>query len=186
MKNRTIMFFALLEDMQSVVEEIEASVDIKYYKMGLLDRRNVPAYNSLIDTPDVGLTHSGDWNRIDSYLVLKKQTQLNIRDVPQRNGTLKFAVDQLINPNSIEIKPGGICMVKENVLVAGRIATVSAENESLELYKLFSKPIRKVFRKIGSFYVGRKAEEKLKAGWRLVTNEKSPKDYDLMYSYSVK
>lgn len=33
---------------------------------------------------------------------------------------------------------------------------------------------------MGSFYVGRSVEEKLKGGWRLVTNDKSPKEYDLV------
>jgi hypothetical protein len=50
------------------------------------------------------------------------------------------------------------------------------------LYKLFSNKIKKKFKKIGTFYVGKIAEEKLKEGWRLVTNEKSPREYDLTFS----
>jgi hypothetical protein len=49
----------------------------------------------------------------------------------------------------------------------------------LELFKLLSTKIKKEFKKIGTFYVGKAAEEKLKLGWRLVTNEKSPREYDL-------
>jgi hypothetical protein len=95
---------------------------------------------------------------------------------------MKFTVDQLNNPKSIELKIGGIYKDKNNVIVAGRIATVSADEVSNELFKLFSLKMKKEFKRIGTFYVGRKAEEKLSLGWRLVTNEKSPKEYDLALS----
>ena len=160
----------------------EATVDIRYYKTGLLNSKSIPSYNSIFDTPNVGLTSSGDWNRIDDYLVMKKSTLLNIEEVPQRVGGIKFAVDQLLNPKSVTLKVGGIYQEKENIIVAGRIATVSEVNDSNELYKLFSTKIKKTFKRIGTFYVGKIAEEKLKEGWRLVTNEKSPKEYDLALS----
>ena len=47
---------------------------------------------------------------------------------------------------------------------------------------ILSTKIKKEFKRIGAFYVGKEAEEKLKTGWRLVTNENSPKEYDLALS----
>ena len=180
-KDKSIMFF-LLSFEWSWSLAYEATVDIRYYKTGLLNSKSIPSYNSIFDTPNVGLTSSGDWNRIDDYLVMKKSTLLNIEEVPQRVGGIKFAVDQLLNPKSVTLKVGGIYQEKENIIVAGRIATVSEVNDSNELYKLFSTKIKKTFKRIGTFYVGKIAEEKLKEGWRLVTNEKSPKEYDLALS----
>jgi hypothetical protein len=87
-----------------------------------------------------------------------------------------------MNQKSVTLKLGGIYKDAENVIVAGRVATVSEDSDSNELYKLFTTKLKKEFKKIGTFYVGRKAEEKLKMGWRLVTNEKSPKEYDLALS----
>ena len=84
------------------------------------------------------------------------------------------------NPQSIEIKIGGI--YKENVIVAGRVATISEDSDSIELFKLLSTKLKKEFKKIGAFYVGKSAEQKLKEGWRLVTNEKLSKEYDLALS----
>ncbi len=182
MKSKQTMFFVVLEDVEQILRDIETTIGIRYYKAGLLDTASVPTYNSIFDTPNLGFALSGDWNRIDNYIILKEGTPLNSREVPQRTGDKKFAVDQMNNPKSIELKLGGIYQEKENVIVAGRVATISEDSNSNELYKLFSTKIKKTFKKIGAFYVGQIAEEKLKEGWRLVTNEKSPKEYDLALS----
>jgi len=182
MKSKQTMFFAILEDVENILQEIETTIGIRYYKAGLLDTASIPTYNSIFDAPNLGFALSGDWNRIDSYIILKEATSLNIREVPQSAGGKKFAVDQMNNPKSIELKLGGIYQDKENVIVAGRVATISDDSDSSELYKLFSNKIKKTFRKIDAFYVGQIAEKKLKEGWRLVTNEKSPKEYDLSFS----
>ncbi len=182
MKSKQIMFFTQLEDIENIIRDFESMIEIQYYKTGLLDSKNIPTYDSVFNLPNVGFTLSGDWNRIDNYLITKKTISLNVREVPQKTGETKFAVDQMNNPKSIEVKLGGIYIEKENVLVAGRISTISEDSDSNELYKLFTSKLKKEFKKIGTFYVGRKAEEKLKMGWRLVTNEKLPKEYDLALS----
>lgn len=182
MKSKQTIFFAVLEDVEQILRDIETTIGIRYYKAGLLDSASIPTYNSIFDAPNVGVALSGDWNRIDRYIIIKETIPLNIREVPQRAGGVKFAVDPMINPKSIELKLGGIYQRGENVIVAGRIATVSEDSDSNELYKLFSTKIKKAFKRIGMFYVGKIAEEKLKEGWRLVTNEKSPKEYDLALS----
>lgn len=182
MKSKQIMFFTLLEDIEIIIRYFESAIEIKYYKTGLLDSKNIPTYNSLLNAPNVGYTLSGDWNRIDEYLITKKNTSLNIEEVPQRVGGIKYAIDQGNNPKSIELKIGGIYKKIENVIVAGRVATISEDPDSIELFKLLSTKIKREFKKIGTFYVGKSAEKKLNEGWRLVTNEKSPREYDLTLS----
>lgn len=182
MRSRQTMFFTVLDDIDRMLRDIEASINIRYYRTGLFDNKSIPVYNSIFDTPNVGITFSGDWNRIDNYLIMKKATPISIREVLQRTGETRFAIDQLNNPKSIEVKLGGIFQEKENVLVAGRVGTTSANEDSNELYKLFTTKLKKEFRKVGTFYIGKETEEKLKAGWRLVTNEKLPKEYDLTLS----
>jgi hypothetical protein len=177
MKSKQTMFFAVKEDLDQIFKKVEIGNNIHYYLMGLLDTNFPPHYDSIFQVPNLGVTSSGDWNRIDSYLVMKTAASLTIRDVPQKAGGIKFAVDQLANKESIEFKPGGI--YKEGVIVAGRVATVSEDQISDELYKLFVSKIKKEFKKIGVFYVGKIAEEKLKFGWRLVTNERLSTEHDL-------
>jgi hypothetical protein len=179
MKGKQVMFFTLLEDIENIIRDFESAIEIQYCKMGLFDNKSIPTYYTVFDAPNIGFTLSGDWNSIDNYLISKKSTSINIREVAQRTGEMKFAIDQMNNPESIELKIGGIYMEKENVIVAGRIATISEDSDSLELFKFLSTKIKKEFKKIGTFYVGKSAKQKLKEGWRLVTNEKSPREYDL-------
>ena len=131
------MFFILLEDIAQILKDIEAAIDVQYYKTGLMDDKNIMTYSSIFDIPNIGFTTSGDWNRIDNYLVMKETTPLIIEDVPQRAGGIKFSVDQLMNRKSITIKLGGIYEIAENIIVAGRVATVSEEEDSIELFTLF-------------------------------------------------
>lgn len=179
MKSRQVMFFAVFEDLEPIMKEIESLCEIKYYKMGLHDNKDISNISSIFKVSNVGFTSSGDWNRVDNYLILKKPVSLNVREVPQKTGEIKFAIDQLNNSKSIELKLGGIYLEKKNVIVAGRFSTVSEDNDSSELFKLFAAKYKREFKKIGAFYVGKNAQKKLMEGWRLVTNEKSPREYDL-------
>lgn len=104
---------------------------------------------------------------------------MNRRVVIQKDGTTKFAIDQMINPKSIELKVGGIYLAEEKVIIAGRVATISNGMDSNVLFKLFASKIKKSFRVIDSFYVGPLAEVRLKKGWRLVANTKLARDFDL-------
>lgn len=173
------MFFTLLEDIESVLKEVEHLVEINYYKAGLLNTDEIISYSSIFDSAHLGYVYFGDWNYIESYIILKKEIVFNFRKVQQYDGKTKIAVDPYINPKSIELKIGGIFTKKENVIVAGRVATASDDNDSIELYKLISSRIKKKFKRFGMFYVGEKAEEKLRLGWRLVTNEKLATGFDL-------
>ena len=176
-----MFFFTLLSDIEMILRKVEASYDIHYFKTGMFDNRDIPHYASIFEAPNIGFTLSGDWNRINNYLVMPKDTSLDIQEYPQRVGGIGYGVDQAGNPQSIVLKLGGIYREKEDILVGGRIGTISESKFSLDIFKLFTSLVRKEFKRIGSFYVGKSAEEKLKAGWRLVTDENSPKEYDLAY-----
>ena len=176
------MFFGVFEDFEEILRDFEASINIGYYKAGLFDTELIPAYDSLFDAPYVGGALAGDWNRLDAYIILRKSVPLDVRVVPQKNGRTKFAIDQMNNATSIELKLGGILEGREGVIVAGRVATNSDDRRSLEMYNFLSTNLKKVFNRIGVFYVGKIAEEKLKEGWRLVTNEKLPKEFDLSFT----
>lgn len=179
MKSKQIMFFAILEDIEPIFQEFEHTLDISYYLAGLHNDSKVFVANTIFEIPNLGVAAFGDWNQIDRYLILKRKEILNIREIVQKGGNIKYAIDQMNNPKSIELKVGGIYLQKEKVIVAGRVATISNDSDSIELFKLLSTKIKKYFKKIDSFYVGPMAETKLKEGWRLVTNERASSDYDL-------
>jgi len=176
---QTTMFFATFTDLQPILAEVEKVYSIHYFQMGLLDVPETVHYNSIFENPDVGFINNGDWNKDRCFLIMPKDLSLQIRDVPQRKGGIKYAVDALINQDSVCLQLGGIYREKENVLVAGKVGTVMDEHFSVEFYKFFSKKIKKAFKRIGAFYVGKEAEEKLYAGWRLVQDERRKPEYDL-------
>jgi hypothetical protein len=64
-------------------------------------------------------------------------------------------------------------------VIAGSLGTVSDDSRSLELYRILAARIRRKFKKVGSYYLGPRAEEMWHAGARLTYSLKAPKEYDL-------
>jgi len=180
MKSKQIFFFATLVDIKPVLEEMESLLAVSYYKTGLFDNRDIEFYKTAFDFPNLGYTLHGDWIGTDSYLVMPKEELLYIRNVPQRAGGTKYAVDQQVNPASVTLNLGGQFLKKQDILVAGKIGTISESAFALDYFKKFSSMVKR-FKRIGSFYVGPEAEKKLKSGWRLVTDERRDKAYDLAF-----
>lgn len=145
--------------------------------MGLFDSNLIITYNSVFEISNFCLPKVSDWNKDLRVIAIPKDMTLTIRNVPQKVGGVKYAVDPLENHISICFQFGGI--YQDGILIAGNCFTTNPNDYSLQVFKDFSTRMKKSFKKIGTFYVGKKAEEKLKKGWRLVTNEKSPREYDL-------
>jgi hypothetical protein len=177
MKSKQIFIFSEISDIEPIFNEVEDCTKLHYFKTGLLDDSNIPHYDSFLKFPNLGFVSNGDWNHIDSYLAIPCENDVKIRDIPQKSGGIKYAIDQKINNESVLIKLGGI--YNENILVAGVISTICSDEYSLKLFKLISGKIKKRFSKIGSFFVGERAKIRLESGCRLVTNDKSPTEYDL-------
>jgi hypothetical protein len=89
---------------------------------------------------------------------------------------VRYAVDQLANPKTVVLQPGGQF---EGCIIAGQLGTVSDDPTSLELFRFISKQVRRLFTKVKAFYVGKEASELLGRGWRLTANVKAPPLYDL-------
>ena len=177
MKNRQIYFFAEQDDIEQPIRTLEACVNICYYETGLFDTEVTPSYSSLFNIKGLDQSIVGDWTQSKTYLIIPEDSKVAIRKVPQRRGGTKYAIDQLENPQSVVIKPGGV--FKDGILIAGSFGTVSKSEFSEKMFKMLSKNIKSTFTKIGQFYVGKNAKLRLLSGWRLTTNEKSPLEYDL-------
>ncbi|RKR09271.1 hypothetical protein C8C83_0891 [Flavobacterium sp. 90] len=177
MKSKQFIFFGKKTDFQEILQEVESKKVLKYFQTGLFDEINIVNYNSLLDYRNLGNASFGSQGLNDCFLIIANDKELKIRSVPQRKGGVKYAVDQLINEESIIIEPGGV--FKNDIFVAGRIGTVKDDAFSKELYNLFFSLIKRRFTKIGNCYVGKTAKEKLDSGWRFVLNDSSPKEYDL-------
>lgn len=183
MKSKQTMFFAIEDDLYPSLKELERNFEIEYILMGSFETNEVIRYFSFSEIPHIGYTNWSSWAGLDHrYLIVPKDSFVEIEEVAQRRGGVRFIIDPMKNPNVVAFCTGGIYTKKENVIIAGTVTGSVPEFEfSVAVYKLLASRIKKKFSRIGAFYVGPKAEEKLKEGWRLVTNEKSPKEYDLVY-----
>lgn len=175
--SRTTYFFAMKEDAESVLSAIEAGIALEYTLMGGGSNPDVVSFSSWHDIPNLGVATRGTTVGESSYLVSASGTHVSVREVPQVKGGTRYMIDQLINPRTIELTPGGV--FKDTVLIAGRVATCSANEESLNLYRLFASEIRRRFRRIASFWVGPEAERFFDAGHRLTTDIRMPMSHDL-------
>lgn len=174
---KQVLFFATKSDIKDIIMDIEVSHSIKYYEMGLFDTKPNGYFNSITEIPDFGTPRSGDWNRDLRLMAIPKNLPLKIRDIVQKKGGVKYAVDPVLNHTSICFQFGGI--YKEGIIIAGNCFTTNSNDFSLQVFKDFSSKIKKRFKKIDKFYVGPDAEKKLREGWRLVQNEGFAKEYDL-------
>ena len=114
---------------------------------------------------------------LTNYLVSKKGVEIISRSVSQRRGGVKFAVDLLVNTQSIVLRCGG--RLNTERLLAGDVSMATDNSEAHKLFEVFSKVIRQYFKKIKSYYVGPDAARLLDEGCRLCPTEKSTPEYDL-------
>ncbi len=172
-----IQFFATREDVKEVTEIVETQRPLTYVLTGLFDEPLVDGVDSLLDIPELGIARAGDAVQCPAYLVGARSFVPAIRSVVQRRGGTKYAIDQLENPQTIIIRPGGVFAA--SVMIAGTLSTVSKDPASLELYRLFLAAFRRRFESIKSYRVGRNAAHLLDTGSRLTANIRSPTLYDL-------
>lgn len=176
--SKQIHIFATHNDLIPGLREFEATTPVQYVLKEMRDDRNFKVFDSLTDAVDLGISRTGHHVTGDSYLVLEKESKLEIDEVRQISGRFKYLVHQNLNPTSITFEPGG--MFQNVCLVVGHVGTASPNKESDVLYKRFRRAITKTFQTIGRYHVGPEAMQLLQNGFRLVTmHVNESKEYDL-------
>lgn len=181
MAGELLIFYATKEDLIPVLSYIESIFEIKYVKMGLFDNKEPSIYYSHSEIPNFGFVVNSHYQAYEGrFMIMERKNSIFVRDIPQRKGEIKYAIDPMKNPQTIEFTLGGICQEIDKVLIMGRTGYVDKNPFSESIYKELTKKIKKDFRKYNSIeYVGPEAEIKLKEGWRLVENTGRSKEYDL-------
>lgn len=173
---KQIALMADEQDAQLLLRMVSAAKNAIFVRAGLFDSAELHPVGAL-ELSDIGFARSGDINHEPTYLVAEAVSQFQVRPVPQRNGGVKYAIDQNLNPDTVVLTLGG--RYSDNVVVAGRMGTVSSTKDSLDLYKLFERIIKKTFTRVRAYYVGPQAMEALRRGERLTASVRSPELYDL-------
>jgi hypothetical protein len=177
-RSKAKYFFATHDDLIVVLQAVEVRYALKYMRCGLFDDSDRPVFNSFTEINNFGIAIEGNSNAEANYLVLRSEATVRVREVPQRRGGIKYAVDQQQNPESITIKPGG--RYGDSAIIAGMVGTVHHDDRAEELFAAFIKAFRMRFIKAKSYIVGPEALKLLKSGFRLTQSMKAPTEFDLI------
>jgi hypothetical protein len=178
--SQAIYFFSTRADLVSVLQLAESKRSLKYALAGMFLEPDIRYFCSGIQIEGLGSAKKGDQIHENKYLVIDSNEEIAVREVPQRRGGIKYAIDQQINPASIAFVPGGI--FQENFVIQGELSTCTDDPVSKELLRLFATEIQRQFVKIQEFYVGKEAAALLDRGYRLTQSVHAPLEYDLARS----
>lgn len=171
-------FFATAGDVQPIIQSIEESKSLAYYEAGLFDSQTQVLYSSLVATPTFDKPVAKAAVHCTRYMVLASPASLRIRTIPQKAGGCKYAVDQLINPESLIIQLGGVH--QEGVLISSSIGATLPCRFTTSLTSAYRHRFNKNFRKMTTgIYIGSEAEHLSSQGWRLTDAVNQPQEYDI-------
>lgn len=183
---KQILFFALRDDLLALIGEVESKAPLKYARMGNFARdefnNGIATFLNGAELPNLGTASAESSAACEAFLVCERETPINLRILDGVNGG-RICVDQLTNKDSVEFKPGGVW--DDEVVLHGRIATVSDSQASQALMKRFQVAARKHFSKVKAFYVGPKALSLLQTGKRLTIAAQASHEFDLVPESSI-
>lgn len=175
--SKEIYFFSSKNDLYSIIKSVEQTIKLKYVMNGAYDSPDIRVYNSLEEYSDLGIKKSSE-HQSESFLVLEENCNLNVREVKQFDGSIKYFVDQLQNEDSIVLWPGGV--YENQYLICGHVGTVKMSDTSKKVFGIFQKSIkRQCPNRIGRFWYSSEVRD-MNNQFRLITiNANQPKEYDL-------
>lgn len=171
-------FYATANDLLPALDHIESKLELAYTLTGFFDEStqttyaNGAALPTLVQSLNVGSAIAGP-----GYLVTERSWLIGSREVQQNDGSKKYAVDQLLNPDSIVFQHGGF--YSAGILLPGRIATVSDTPAAMKIQRAFSATLTKSFTRVKAYWVGPEALAMLQAGARLTVGAESSSEFDL-------
>ncbi|MEX0702312.1 MAG: hypothetical protein WD069_09475 [Planctomycetales bacterium] len=171
-------FFATAADLLPVFDLVDRKHRLAYTLTGLHESPELRTVTKGSDIPTLrDLMEAPNAIACPSYLVTLDGAAVQVREVPQQCGGIHYAVDQLINTDSITFSHGGF--FSPEILLYGRVGTASDSAIAKKLFRVFSSAIAKAFVRVKAYWVGPQANELLLKGCRLTMSANSPKEYDL-------
>ena len=174
---KQIHFYALREDILPILEAVEQDGPLQYVRTG---NELSPDFETFLRGRDI--SHLGVANRetgsvCETFLISETTVPLTIQAMKGARGVQRYLMDQLLNPDTVTFTPAGLW--DQDVILSGRVATVSDSPIAQALMNRFHAAFRAQFSKVKAFWVGRTARALLDAGKRLTISAQSPQDFDL-------
>jgi len=174
---KRIEFYAALDDVLGVLQAVERVQLLQYVQMGFSDTRKGVRFDSAADLPHLGMADHGSGISCESYLVTTRSVKIRERGIALDDGRHVFALDQLLNPDTVTLTPAGLW--GNECVLSGRVATVSDTPLAQKLMRQFDSAFKKSFVRIKAYRVGPQALAFHKDGRRLTSSDQSPRDFDL-------
>lgn len=166
MRGQQLHLYATHRDLVSLLNAARVRGGIAYAEAGLFNKAALSLINEATEL-----------EAFKTYLAFFRGEKVVVRPVPQVGVTIKYAIDQLENRNTIAIQIGG--QHGSLRLVASHIGTTSGSKVSAELFRLHAREVKARFERIKSYWVGPEAAALLDTGWRLMPTTRSAPEYDL-------
>src|SRR4051794_31839236 len=119
---KQILYFATREDILRVISTVEAVLSVEYVRMGMFERAEINSLQHGRDIPNLGRASADQSIACDTYLVCESCQKVAVRPVHLNAGGTRFAIDQMLNQDSVTFTPAGLW---EEALINGRVATIS-------------------------------------------------------------
>jgi len=171
--------YATKDDLIPALKVFEDNVRIKYVEVTFSETPNAIIHNSFCEIPNLGISQYGEAVLETCYLIIDEKENIGYQSISQRDGTLKYSIDVIGNPNSISWRPGGE-NTKNKCLIRGEICANIENIEAKKLWKVFANNLSKEFSKLKGYYIGTHAMDLYKRGVRLTPSYKFSKDCDLV------
>lgn len=171
-------FYATPNDLLPVLNHIEAKLQLAYTLTGLFDKEVQETHANGSTLPTLAKWLNAE-NAIASpaYLVTERSLPIQGRVIEQHDGSKKYAVDQLLNHDSVVFQHGGFYTAK--ILISGRVATVSDTPAAKKIQRAFSNILAKNFTRVKAYWVGQEALTLMQQRTRLTDCAGSPSEFDL-------
>jgi len=171
-------FFATANDLLPVLAAVESRRRLSYTLTGHSLSPEALSYHSGESIETLRAPATSETASNAAYLVTEVDVPIVARPIQvQGEDKLRWAIDQLANPDSTILWHGGLW--RSDILLSGRVASCSKSAPSQSLQRAFENQIKRQFSRIKAFYVGAEAARLLDSGTRLTMSAQSPLEYDL-------
>lgn len=173
---KPIPFYATKSDLQGLLSAVSATAKLAVTECGMFERSQ-PHTVPLDAADSLGISETGNHITDKTYLIHDDSMEIKVREIPQKNGGVRFSVDQRENLPTIGLKAGG--EFGSDIVISGQLGVGTGNPRSDELASLFLRAMKRQFKKVKSYYVGPEAGSRLDSGARLTINSAASTEYDL-------
>ncbi len=171
-----LTFFATFQDLRPVATALDQILELQYIEFGSHENAEYQAYCSSQNIPDFGSAFYGDAVLEKKYIVATKDTTVMARTVLQYNGLTRYILDQLINPATVVLQPGGLW--QDTAVIQGELTTVHKDSDAQKLFRHFAKNFKSRFSTHNGVWIGEEALNLCRQGKRLTYDVRLPLSND--------